>query len=121
MLERTLIPLQTDLSRYIPFTVLEAVLTALSDFMLEMNRCLDVYLKSLYWMFMKFCWRDVFFKCFKELVDLALGVHTMYLVDLVCIGVLVSLIVEGLIVGVCFYFNRFLNKQWDLVNACWNC
>lgn len=42
MLERTLIPLQINLSRYILVTVFETVLTALSDFMLEMNRCLRV-------------------------------------------------------------------------------
>lgn len=42
MLERTLIPLQINLSRYILVTVFKTVLTALSDFMLEMNRCLRV-------------------------------------------------------------------------------
>lgn len=39
----------------------------------------------------------------------------MYLADLVCIGILVNLVAEGLIIVVCFHFNRFLNKQWNLV------
>lgn len=29
----------------------------------------------------------------------------MYLADLVCIGILVNLVAEGLIIVVCFYFN----------------